>query len=120
MKMNKIIMFLSVISLIIACKHDPQIKIPIKEDCENTNFTFVLGVKPLLDADCVSCHQTGSYTGVELETYDEVKHAVDSNNLLGSIIHDGIASPMPQGLDKWDTCKINIFTKWINDGAPNN
>lgn len=118
--MSKIIKIAVFILLISACKHESLIKTPIDNSCETNTFAFNADVKPLLDSECVFCHQTGSNTGVALQTYDEVKFSVDSNNLLGSIIHDGVASPMPQGEAKWDSCKINILSKWINDGAPNN
>lgn len=72
-------------------------------------FCFYANIQPLLNASCITCHPSGSNTNVSLTNYDEVKLALDSNKLLGSIIHDGIASPMPQGGEKWDSCKISIF-----------
>jgi len=89
------------------------------ETCDTNSFTFSANVKPLLDANCVSCHSSGNSNGVYLSNYGEVKFELDSGKLYSSIIQDGNASAMPQGGTKWDDCKISILTKWINNGALN-
>ena len=94
----------------------------IDNSCNDTiNVTYSSKVVPILNNYCNSCH-SGSNPGgnVQLGNYTGVKAMVDNGKLLGSIKHDGTASPMPQGGGKLDDCKIATVSKWISSGAPNN
>lgn len=89
-------------------------------ECDSSSFKYTLNVKPLLDESCVSCHSSGNSTGTTLDNYTDLKISVESGSFLNSIKHISGTSAMPQGIDKWDDCKIAIIEKWINDGAQNN
>lgn len=96
----------------------------VNNDCDTTNVTFAISVKPILSGSCLSCHgnnTAASFGGnIKLENYTDVKQRVDDGSLIGSINHASGYSPMPKGSSKLDACKINIIQIWIDAGAPNN
>jgi hypothetical protein len=90
--------------------------------CDTSKFTYSAGVKPILDKNCVGCHQTAtpSNRNVKLSDYDGVKATVTSGKLLPSINQTG-PFPMPQPPStKLNSCNLTVITKWVNAGAPNN
>jgi len=79
--------------------------------------TYTANVQPIMAADCTSCHSTDGGQEPFLETYDEVKSAVESNNLLGEIAAPaGLGMPESQRLPQ---SKIDAVTNWAANGFPN-
>lgn len=89
--------------------------------CDSSNFTYSVGVRPILQTHCLGCHNGTAAAGgsVPLGTYTGVKNAVNANLLLPAIQHTG-PFPMPKNGNKLSNCKIAIIRKWIEAGAPNN
>lgn len=105
------------------CYYDTKENLyPSLQTCsDTTNVTYTSKIAPILSSYCTSCHTVSTPNGnVQLETYAGVKAVVNNGKLMGSIKHDGSAIPMPQSGGKLDDCKIAVFTKWVNAGAPNN
>lgn len=98
-----------------ACKHDPVQPGPIDENpCDTTNVTFDLSVKPILENNCYSCHNSTSTSGgYNFTDYDQLALVASNGRLLGSINHQQGFSAMPQG-GKLSDCDIAIITKWVN------
>ncbi len=92
----------------------------VDNSCNTANFKFSANVQTLIEASCVSCHSSSSTNGVKLDTYNNIKISVDNGSLLNSIQHVAGTSAMPQGMAKWDDCRITVVSNWINDGALNN
>lgn len=89
--------------------------------CDPAAFTFAATIKPILDANCLGCHNNSSAGGgINFSAYSGVQAAAISGRLLGSVTHSTGFSPMPQGGAKLSDCKIQQITNWINAGAPNN
>lgn len=79
--------------------------------------TYTANVQPVMASDCTSCHSTDGGQEPFLETYDEVKSAVQNNNLLGEI-----AAPAGQGMpesQRLSQNKIDAITNWAANGFPN-
>ena len=79
--------------------------------------TYELNVKPIMSANCTSCHSSDGGQGPFLETYSQVKSAVQNNNLLGQI-----AAPSGQGMptnQRMLQSKIDAINTWSNNGFPN-
>ena len=91
-------------------------------NCPDTSdVSYVAKVRPLLQANCFSCHGNGSSEGnVSLETYDQVKQVAMSGRLLGSISHTPGFAAMPEGADKLSDCNIKEVEVWIEEGAQDN
>jgi ribosomal protein S16 len=89
--------------------------------CDANVFSYSAAVKPILEANCVGCHNgPAAPLGIVLNTYTGVKAAATTGRLLGAIKHQTGFSPMPKGSSKLSDCKISQIEKWIQAGAPNN
>ena len=85
--------------------------------------SFAAKIKPVLDQKCATtgCHDASSLGGgYNLSLYVDVKRAVMNNRLIGAITHTAGFSQMPKGMPKLDQATIDLFTKWVNQGALNN
>ncbi|AFK05664.1 hypothetical protein Emtol_0149 (plasmid) [Emticicia oligotrophica DSM 17448] len=84
-----------------------------------TNPTFAKVIKPIIDVNCLGCHQSGSASGnIVLDSYNTIKQQVDNGRLWGSIAQLQGFSPMPQGR-KLSDCELTAFKNWIDKGAKN-
>lgn len=91
------------------------------EACDTTNVTYTSHILPLLEANCLSCHDASTASGnVILEGYNQVKIYSDNGAFLGTISHSGSFSNMPQGGNKLPDCDIDQVRTWIEAGAQNN
>ena len=89
--------------------------------CDTTNIAFAAKVKPILDNNCVGCHNSASASGsVNLDGYTNVKTYVTNGKLIGTINQQSGFSPMPKNGNKLSDCQINVVQLWINKGALNN
>ncbi len=89
--------------------------------CDTTNMSFATDIKPIIMANCFSCHGNGrTMGGINFDTYAKVKQQVNNAVLLGVITHAPGYYPMPQNLPKLPACTINKIKSWIASGAPDN
>lgn len=120
-----VILTLVVFMLVTTCYYDSEefLYPRINSPCDTASITFNLSVKSILQNNCYGCHSntTSVFGGnIRLENYADVQTKANDGSLLGSISHTGSFSPMPQGADKIEDCKITVIRKWIEAGAPNN
>jgi len=119
------VLVICVILLVPGCYYDSEEYLypQLGNQCDTTNVTFGLSVKPLLESYCYGCHSnsTSSLGGnIRLEDYADVKTRADNGSLLGSISYSAGFSPMPMGAAKLENCNIAIVQKWIDTGTLNN
>ncbi len=89
--------------------------------CDTTNMSYANDIVPILEYNCVSCHNpTNSNLGVILTDYNDVMTEVNNGNLVNVIEHNPGYPQMPQGLPQLASCTINKIVAWVNRGAPNN
>lgn len=89
--------------------------------CDTVNSMYTTDVKPILQANCYSCHGNGNAQGgINLNDYAGVKMQADNGKLLGSINHAPGYYPMPRGGAKLSECNINKIQNWVDRGAANN
>ncbi|MCA0364874.1 MAG: hypothetical protein LCH67_12590 [Bacteroidetes bacterium] len=87
-------------------------------DAQNPTYSGV--IKPIIDTQCLGCHQTGNASGnITLDSYAKVKALIDNGKLLGSVTYTAGYSAMPPS-QKLSDCEITAFQNWKNKGAPNN
>lgn len=127
-KINKVSFKLIALSLcpffFVACENDPAI-------------SFSKDVKPVLDKNCVQCHQTGGQgqvaSGFSMDSYAALMKGTnygpmvvagdaEGSNLL--VLMEGRADPsisMPHGTQK-PVSKENVYKirQWIEQGAKDN
>ncbi len=89
--------------------------------CDTAIVTFSGSVKPILTANCTSCHSgPNPPLGVLLSEYSGVKNVASSGKLIGVITHSPGFIPMPQNAMKLSECNIAKIRKWVAAGAPDN
>jgi len=89
------------------------------KSCDTINMTYTNNIKPILDNNCISCHQSSNPSGgVLLDSYDQVINQVDNGRLSGAVNHKPGYSPMPQGGGKLSDCDLSKIDSWINSGSP--
>lgn len=89
--------------------------------CDASVFTYAAAVKPIIDANCVGCHNgAAAPLGINLTTYAGLKTVALDGRLSGAINHQPGFTPMPMNAPKLSDCKISQITKWIQAGSPNN
>lgn len=77
-------------------------------------------VNSIIQANCVSCHQSGfTSAGVNLDSYANIKNYGTNGRLYGSISGAAGYKKMPPS-GQLTTCDIAIIKKWIDIGMPNN
>lgn len=89
--------------------------------CDTNNFTYAANIQPILDKNCIGCHNGASAPkGIQLNSYTGTMAAVNSNRLLGAIKHLPGFIAMPYNTAKLTDCEIRQIEKWVQSGALNN
>ena len=113
-------LFLLVLFGLNSCYYDVEEEL-YPGGCETINLSYSQDIVPILENNCLSCHnQASNFGNVTLEGYDNVLLFVTNGELLGSIKHESGFSPMPQNAAQLVECDIEKIETWIADGAPNN
>ncbi|HKK88823.1 MAG TPA: hypothetical protein VJ917_08230 [Saprospiraceae bacterium] len=110
------------IILTVACSSDSEEDLmPDGAECLTENMSYTNDVLPVLERNCLSCHNVASQQGgVNLEGYEALKLWVDNGAFLGSIKWESGFSQMPQGGPQLPECDLNKIEAWIDQGALNN
>ncbi|MGQ2983014.1 c-type cytochrome [Flavobacterium sp.] len=85
------------------------------------NVTYEQHVKPIIAANCLSCHGDGGVSSFRpLGTYAELKDAIQNTNLLDRIQRqNGEPGLMPQ-TGRMPQSNINMIVEWNMDGLLEN
>ncbi|GAA5100754.1 hypothetical protein GCM10023210_39570 [Chryseobacterium ginsengisoli] len=116
--MKKFMYLISSAVVLVACESRTY-----EEISDNTpvaeQVTYTKDVKPIIDANCISCHSPGGPASFQPWTsYNQVKNNID--NIINRIGRpNGDPQKMPQGGSLSPT-QINIITKWKADGLLEN
>ena len=90
-------------------------------NCDTSNVTYSGVIVPLMQNQCIGCHNTGNPRGgVNLETYAGVQSVALDGRLFGSVNWDTGISAMPKNTNKMADCEIAQIRIWIQNGSQNN
>jgi hypothetical protein len=90
---------------------------PIDQQC-NTTISFANDVMPILQANCISCHDQGNASGgYDFSTYTSV--SANSNAIIGSVKASGYQL-MPIGGPALPDSTIQKIKCWIEQGKLDN
>lgn len=106
-------------ALFSACSYDNLEEYYSEIACDTVDISFSSDIYPMLERNCLGCHFDGNSSGVELESYDDLKEIAESGRLLGALKHLPGYEPMPRG-GKLDDCSIRKFEIWTEEGALDN
>jgi hypothetical protein len=122
--MKKILTAFFILSATVAaCYYDSEEALypSLGGGCDTASVKFSTSVKPLLAANCLSCHSNSTApsfgNNIKLENYADVK--TNSAALAGSIRHNPGFSPMPKNGGKLNSCSIATIDIWIRNGMLN-
>jgi hypothetical protein len=86
-------------------------------DCTGVTPTYTTDIKPIIDANCLSCHNSGNKSGgYDLSNYNNCKSAKDK--IVGSVQHASGFAAMPDGSAKLSDATIKIINCWSQNNAP--
>ena len=125
MKPAKIIALTGLLSLFtFACTRQNEEALALGSSlpaCDTSNMSYAINIEPILENNCVSCHNaTQSNDGVILTDYNDVIAQINNGNLLNVIQHSPGYPQMPYLQPQLPACTINEIIDWINRGSLNN
>jgi mono/diheme cytochrome c family protein len=85
-------------------------------DCASTSYTYTADIKPIMESNCVRCHNTNMKAGYNFGDVESVKKAGSNGYLLGTIKHEAGYMAMPAYAEPLDQATINKIECWINTG----
>lgn len=91
--------------------------------CDTVDMKYTEDVVPILQANCYSCHGTGSNSGsggIVLEGYANLLPYATNGDLVGNITYAPGHNPMPENAPMLPSCEINTIIDWVKNGAQNN
>lgn len=103
-----------------SCYYDKGDKLyPATGACDTALITYNQHIAPVLNENCVSCHQASVISGnIRLDNFQEASAAANSGKLLPAVKHlSGGGKNMPPG-GKLSDCNILKIETWINRGLP--
>lgn len=90
-------------------------------ECDTVSVSFAETISPLLQTNCVGCHNTtGPSGGVMLDNYGGVQTVALDGRIVGVVTHQSGFPKMPKNLGQLPDCDINHIIAWVNQGANNN
>ena len=117
--MKKSLTILAVLGLILAsCSSDNDDPEP-DNNMGNMDITYTASIRGIMTANCTGCHGDPPTQGapMSLTTYNDVRGAVETRNLLARI--NSTTNPMPPtGLMPSNTRQI--IEDWVDLGMPEN
>ena len=88
--------------------------------CDSTNYTYSGAILPMIQLNCLGCHNSASAAGGSLTDYTSIKNAALTGRLIGDISHSPGYNAMPLGGIQLSDCQVAQVTKWVAAGAPEN
>ena len=117
---HRILLLLGMFALASCSSNSPDDLIDAKIIPETVTFTN--DVQPIINANCIMCHQNPPLNGapMPMTDYAKVKQAVQDRGLIGRISRaQGTSGMMPNGGTRLPQAKIDIIIKWRDQGFQN-
>jgi hypothetical protein len=106
-----------------SCYYDNVEELYPNTDCDTTDVSYTLEIRPLLDQ---SCSYSGCHGGptpaalLDLNDYSEVKKIADNGQFESRINRDVSDPQLMPPAGKLGSCQIETIEAWINQGALEN
>ena len=115
--MKYILLFIICVLFLVRCEFKNEEDMEDTQ-CDTINITYTK-VQPIFQSNCVRCHnETTNYFGIKLNTYQNVKDAVETGLVIKAVNHEPGVDPMPFQLPKLEPCNVRKITIWIKNGVP--
>lgn len=120
--MNRILIFLLIWITAYGCYWENEESLYPAQLCDTISVSFSEDIVPILSNNCFSCHSNDNAPdyafGIALEDYQDVSASISL--IVGAINHNEGFPQMPKDQEKLDTCQINTFEAWENQGSLDN
>jgi hypothetical protein len=88
---------------------------PSSNDCDTVAPTYSVTIQPIIQDNCLGCHSgSDPYAGLNLSTLDNLKTAINNNNLMNHVRENGYSIMPPSG--SLSECNIKELNAWIVNG----
>ena len=119
--MKKLLGILTVLGFLLAsCSSDSDDPDPDNNNMNgNTDITYVGNIRGIITANCTGCHGDPPTQGapMSLTTYNDVRGAVETRNLLARI--NSTTNPMPPTGQMQSDIR-QLIEDWVDLGMPEN
>jgi hypothetical protein len=91
--------------------------------CDTTLVKYSVDIVTILQANCYSCHGSGSTSGsggIDLSTYTKLQVYANNGYLVGNVTHAPGYIGMPYQQPKMSDCNVNKIVAWVHQGEQNN
>lgn len=113
----KVSLFIIVLTLTALFSCTREKLTPIDQQC-NTTISFANDVMPIMQANCIGCHEPGNASGgYDLSSYTAI--SANATAVLGSMKASGYQL-MPQGGPALEDSTIQKIACWIQQGKLDN
>jgi cytochrome c5 len=122
MKLNRITAVLGIACLIAlsSCYYDNEEALYPGTSCDTASPTYSQTISPIISSNCLGCHSgSAPSAGLLLDTYANLKAAVQSKNLQDHLVQQNGFSLMPPA-GMLSNCKIDQVNAWVQNGMPEN
>lgn len=80
--------------------------------------TYNNDVKKIISNNCLACHSTEAGQYPEMETFAQLKEAIEQGDVICRIDNQSCGAVMPQS-GRMPQTNINTIKKWAANGYPN-
>lgn len=105
---------------LISCTYENEEDLLNEFQCDTSEIIYT-DLTYIFSGICANCHSESLfYKGIKMDSYDNVKTAVNTGKVWRAINHEDGIRPMPDGLPKLSDCDLNKINAWIKAGLPEN
>ena len=114
------IFFIGICTLLQSCYYDNEERLYPQLKCDTTNVTYSQTIAPIMNTNCIVCHNTtSSQGGVIVSTWAGLNTVALNGKLIPAVDHTG-PFPMPKIGGILSDCTIDKIRIWVQKGALNN
>jgi uncharacterized membrane protein len=120
MKLFNLTLSFFIALILVACTKDvgPNPDLAAKTECDS--ITFSKHIKPIIDTNCVYCHNGSGPGPSDFSNFNDLKGYADGGRIKARVI-DQLPTRMPEApATPLTTEQISMIKCWLEAGAPNN
>jgi hypothetical protein len=111
-------LFAGMVLMVQACTFNKEELLYEEEDCSSVEISFSGNIFPIVQGNCAlsGCHIQGGGAPGLYENYNQVRFSVENGTFQQRVL---VTKDMPPFGPLTD-CQIELLSRWIEEGMPNN
>lgn len=115
------LLLLTTLATLAGCAYENEADLFPAPACSTAPVTYQLTIAPIMQANCVSCHNHANAEGnVQLDDVQQVQVQAQRQSLLRVVTHAPGYPAMPKDAPALSACDIAAIRTWVEAGAPAN